>query len=179
MHNVPPAFAEVRKREPVFAPGPTNNLVLAVESKAVQHVPDIKLHRSYIEREPAAMAIADVAGARTLVVVPMLKDNEPVGAIAIYREEVRPFTDSQIELVKNFAAQAVIAVENARLLNELRKSLQQQTATAEVLKVISSFARRVEAGVPGDAGAGHTHLRRQVWNCVPVRGWLVSPSSIA
>ena len=138
MHNVPPAFAEVRKREPVFTPGPNNNLVLAVESKAVQHVPDIKLHRSYIEREPAAMAIADVAGARTLVVVPMLKDNEPVGAIAIYREEVRPFTDSQIELVKNFAAQAVIAVENARLLNELRESLQQQTATADVLKVISS-----------------------------------------
>ena len=102
------------------------------------------MDQSYIERDPAAVVLAELAGARTLVVVPMLKDNELVGVFAIYRQEVRPFANKQIELVQNFAAQAVIAIENTRLLSELRESLQQQTATADVLKVISSSSGELE-----------------------------------
>ena len=144
MHGVPPAFVEKRTREPIFTPGPNNNLALAMQSRKTQHVADLRQHRSYAEGEPAAVALADVAGARTLVVVPMLNDNRPIGAVAIYRTEVRPFSDKQVELVTNFAAQAVIAIENARLLNELRESLQRQTATADVLKVISSSPGELE-----------------------------------
>jgi signal transduction histidine kinase/uncharacterized membrane protein len=144
LHGLPPSLAGMRQREQVFHFDPRTPLGRVARTKQLVHVADTMAELGYIEGVQPFKEFVDVFGARTILLVPMLKDNGLVGVIAIYRKEVRPFTDKQIALIQNFASQAVIAIENARLFEaeqqrtrELTDSLQQQTATAEVLKIIS------------------------------------------
>ena len=148
-HKTPPALAEARSRSPIR---PTADMVRTVTTKSVVHIPDLAAHVAYIkDRDPALVSAVELGGVRTFLVVPMFKATEFIGSFSLYRQEVRPFTDKQIASVTQFAPQAVIAIENARLLNELRQrtndlteAFEQQTAASEVLQIISSSPGALE-----------------------------------
>jgi len=134
LHNAPEAFAELRRREPLIRPGPDTAMGRLLKTRQVVHIVDSKAERAYVEGDPVRRANADLAGARTILAVPLLKESEVIGAIGIFHQEVHPFSDKQIELVTSFANQAVIAIENARLLNQLRERTTELSLSLDELR---------------------------------------------
>jgi GAF domain-containing protein/anti-sigma regulatory factor (Ser/Thr protein kinase) len=144
MFNLPPAFAETFLRNPVIYPPPIDPLGRLIATEQLVHVVDVKQEPAYLTGFPPIVELVELGGARTLLLVPMLKEDNLVGVIAIFRQTVHAFSGKQIDLVTSFGSQAVIAIENARLLNETKEALERQTATADILKVIASSPSDVQ-----------------------------------
>jgi GAF domain-containing protein len=144
-HNTPPDYSEARRREPIVHPGPQTPLARVAATKQFVHIYDYAEERAYKQRDPGVVRLVELGGARTHVVVPMLKEDELIGTISIYRQEVRPFTNKQIELVTNFANQAVIAIENARLLDELRQRTDALGRSVGELRALGDVSQAVNS----------------------------------
>jgi signal transduction histidine kinase len=143
-HNIPQTFIDLRKQSP-YKPHQHSPSGRMLATRSLVHIVDLAVDQAYLERNPPTVAAVELAGIRTVLVVPLWKDSELIGSLLVGRKEVRPFADTQIEIVQNFATQAVVAIQNAELLRELRETLREQTAAADVLKIISRSAFDLQA----------------------------------